>query len=70
MRLAGVLLLLAAVGFGAAAPAQEPKWSEVVAKARGQTVNFNAWAGDENTNAFIMWVERKSAAATASKSTT
>ena len=25
-------------------------------KARGQTVNFNAWAGDEKTNAFIAWV--------------
>ena len=38
------------------AVAQDLKWSEVVAKARGQTVNFNAWAGDEKTNAFIAWV--------------
>ena len=37
------------------AHAQEVKWSEVLAKARGQTVNFNAWAGDEKTNAFIQW---------------
>jgi putative thiamine transport system substrate-binding protein len=28
----------------------------VLAKARGQTVHFNAWAGDEKTNAFIAWV--------------
>ena len=37
------------------AHAQEIKWSDVLAKARGQTVNFNAWAGDEKTNAFIQW---------------
>jgi len=37
------------------ANAQEIKWSDVLAKARGQTVNFNAWAGDEKTNAFIQW---------------
>jgi len=35
--------------------AQQPRWDDVVAKARGQTVNFNAWAGDEKTNAFIQW---------------
>ena len=56
MRLFGVLLLLAGMGFGAAAQAQDLKWNEVVAKARGQTVNWNAWAGDEKTNAFIAWV--------------
>ncbi|MFI4932505.1 MAG: ABC transporter substrate-binding protein [Burkholderiales bacterium] len=27
----------------------------MTAKARGQTVYFNAWAGDEKTNAFIAW---------------
>jgi putative thiamine transport system substrate-binding protein len=31
-------------------------WDAVVAKARGQTVHWNAWAGDERTNAFIAWV--------------
>ena len=31
-------------------------WNDIVAKAKGQTVNFNAWAGDEKTNAFIQWV--------------
>src|SRR6202008_2334889 len=36
--------------------AEELRWNDVVAKARGQTVNFNAWAGDEKTNAFIGWV--------------
>ena len=33
-----------------------PAWPELLAKARGQTVYFNAWAGDEKTNAFIAWV--------------
>jgi putative thiamine transport system substrate-binding protein len=32
-----------------------PAWSEVLARARGQTVFWNAWAGDEKTNAFIAW---------------
>ena len=40
----------------APALAQDLKWPDVVATARGQTVNFNAWAGDEKTNAFIAWV--------------
>jgi putative thiamine transport system substrate-binding protein len=36
--------------------AEAPGWDGIVARARGQTVNFNAWAGDEKTNAFIAWV--------------
>ncbi len=36
--------------------AQDLQWPDVVAKARGQSVNWNAWAGDEKTNAFIAWV--------------
>jgi len=39
----------------AAAQAVAP-WNEVLAKARGQTVYWNAWAGDEKINAFIAWV--------------
>lgn len=31
-------------------------WTEVLARARGQTVHWNAWAGDEKTNDFIAWV--------------
>ena len=46
----------AAVLLASPAAAQDLKWPDVVAKARGQTVNFNAWAGDEKTNAFIAWV--------------
>jgi putative thiamine transport system substrate-binding protein len=33
-----------------------PAWEQITAQARGQTVFWNAWAGDEKTNAFIAWV--------------
>ena len=56
MRTAVRLLAAAlAVVVSRTALAQELRWADVVAKARGQTVNFNAWAGDEKTNAFIQW---------------
>ena len=31
-------------------------WDEIVAGARGKTVYWNAWGGDERTNSFIAWV--------------
>ncbi|MCO6184753.1 ABC transporter substrate-binding protein [Rhizobium sp. L1K21] len=31
-------------------------WNAVLEKAKGQTVYWNAWGGDERTNAFISWV--------------
>jgi putative thiamine transport system substrate-binding protein len=49
-------LIAAAIAFASAMPAAAQSWDEVLAKARGQTVHFNAWAGDEKTNAFIAWV--------------
>ncbi|GAB4177779.1 MAG: ABC transporter substrate-binding protein [Thalassobaculales bacterium] len=51
--LAGVAAMLAMLQPGAAAETRP--WAEILAAARGQTVNFNAWAGDEQTNAFIAW---------------
>jgi putative thiamine transport system substrate-binding protein len=30
-------------------------WPGILERARGHTVYFNAWAGDERTNAFIAW---------------
>jgi putative thiamine transport system substrate-binding protein len=39
-----------------AARAQGATWSDTLRRARGQTVNWHAWAGDERTNAFIAWV--------------
>jgi putative thiamine transport system substrate-binding protein len=38
-----------------AAPETRP-WATIVAQAKGQTVYWNAWGGDERTNAFIAWV--------------
>jgi putative thiamine transport system substrate-binding protein len=44
--------LVAAVPAVAAGAAS---WDEAVAKARGQTVYWNAWGGDERINAYIAW---------------
>lgn len=49
-------LLLAAALAAWPVMSQPARWSDIEARARGQTVNFNAWAGDEKTNAFIQWV--------------
>ncbi len=35
-------------------------WPEIVSRARGQTVFWNAWGGDERTNAFIAWTGQES----------
>jgi putative thiamine transport system substrate-binding protein len=48
------LTLAALAPLASAAPEARP-WDEIVAKAKGQTVYWNAWAGDERTNAFIAW---------------
>lgn len=37
-------------------PALASDWQDTLAAAKGQTVYWNAWAGDERTNAFIAWV--------------
>jgi putative thiamine transport system substrate-binding protein len=50
------LLCAALVSVAALAqPSTTADWNSVVAKAKGQTVYWNAWAGDEKTNAFIAW---------------
>ncbi len=50
--LMGIVLSLLFAVEAAAVPAT---WDGILEKARGQTVYWNAWAGDENTNAFIEW---------------
>lgn len=55
--LAGSLAALAAPT-GQAATALPP-WPEIEAAARGQVVLFNAWGGDEHTNAFIAWTDAR-----------
>jgi putative thiamine transport system substrate-binding protein len=51
------LLVLLLPGLAAA-----QDWGAIEAKARGQTVYWNAWAGDERTNAFIAWAGEQSRA--------
>ena len=53
LRTLAAAVLLAALSV--TVPAQNLDWNDIVAKAKGQTVNFNAWAGDEKSNAFIQW---------------
>ncbi len=48
-------LFAAAAGLGAARPAAAAAWAEIERAGRGQTVFWNAWGGDERTNAFIAW---------------
>lgn len=50
--------VLALSGAALATPAfaqNTPAWSALEAKAKGQTVYFNAWGGAENINAYIQW---------------
>lgn len=53
-------LLAISLGFVAAfysvSSAMAASWDETVANARGDTVYWNAWGGDERTNSFIAWV--------------
>lgn len=44
-----------AIVFGHAPAYASDTWDEIISKARGQTVYWNAWGGDERTNAFIDW---------------
>jgi len=55
----GALALVAAMAAGLAAPAWAQTgaaWSAIEARARGQTVYFNAWGGSEAINRYIQWV--------------
>src|SRR3712207_684235 len=54
------LSVFAAVGIAALASlaqaAERRPWAEIESKARGQTVYWNAWGGDDRNNAYIAWV--------------
>ena len=49
-----VILMLVLAGLDRAA-ATDPSWQAVVENAKGQTVYWHAWGGDENVNRFIAW---------------
>lgn len=55
MRFAMMIAAALTLGSGPVHAAETRSWYEIVAKGRGQTVYWNAWAGDERTNAFIAW---------------
>ncbi len=48
--------LLALALFLGALPAVAADWDDTLAEARGQSVYWNAWGGDEQINAYIAWV--------------
>ncbi|MFC3677152.1 ABC transporter substrate-binding protein [Ferrovibrio xuzhouensis] len=54
----GLAIIFSAMGCANADTpiAERRNWDEIAAKARGQTVYFNAWAGDTQTNDFIAWI--------------
>jgi len=53
-----IAALVAALGLcgGAAQGMENRTWAEIVKAAKGQTVYWNAWGGDERINAYIAWV--------------
>src|ERR687892_305878 len=50
------LLTIAALILLTASAARADAWDDTLAAARGQTVYWNAWGGDEQINAYIAWV--------------
>jgi putative thiamine transport system substrate-binding protein len=50
------LLTIVALTLIAASGARADAWDDTAAQARGQTVYWNAWGGDEQINAYIAWV--------------
>lgn len=60
IRRRAVLMATAAIPFAAVvARADAADWEGVQARGRGQTVYFNAWGGDDRTNAFIAWADER-----------
>ncbi len=55
------LSLLAILAIGLASPALA-NWNATLTAARGQTVYWNAWGGDQATNDFITWVSQQTEA--------
>lgn len=42
-----------------ALPASADNWPDILVGAKGQTVYWNAWGGDERTNGFIAWADQE-----------
>ena len=59
LRTISVAVIAAATLISFSASAAEPNpsnWNAVVAAAKGQTVYWNAWAGEPAINDYIAWV--------------
>jgi putative thiamine transport system substrate-binding protein len=54
-----ITLALALVFVFSTREAAAEDWETTLAKARGQTVYWNAWAGDEQINAYIAWAGKR-----------
>ena len=54
-RLIPFLAAFFLAGPALAADIDPANWSDVLAKARGETVYFDAWGGSQNVNAYIEW---------------
>lgn len=62
-RLLAAALIAAAVASPALAADPDPRnWESVLAAAKGETVYWNAWAGEPRINAYIDWVGEEVAA--------
>ena len=57
-----LVLALTALAFSAFASQGPRNFEEALQQARGQTVYWNAWGGDESINAYIAWVGERMAA--------
>lgn len=63
LRMLAILLVTLLAAGAPVASAQPPlTWERALEQARGQTVYWNAWAGDERINAYIAWVGERVAA--------
>ena len=60
MRAIGSLAIILATVFATSGQtARADTWEETVTRARGQTVFWNAWAGDERINDYIAWAGKQ-----------
>ncbi|MCC5904437.1 MAG: ABC transporter substrate-binding protein [Halomonas sp.] len=56
---ATVAMAILALALPAAATPDTNDWQSIVAEAEGQTVYWNAWAGEERINTYISWVAQQ-----------
>lgn len=56
---ATVAMAVLALALPAAATPHTSDWQSIVAEAKGQTVYWNAWAGEERINTYISWVAQQ-----------